>query len=95
MTPEGKVKKVVKQLLAKYTTWSYMPVSGGFGKDALDFIICFNGKFLSIETKAPGQWLTPLQRLCAAEIIEAGGTVYIVSRDDGLRSLERWLDRNR
>jgi hypothetical protein len=71
-----------------------MPVPGGFGKQALDFIICFRGHFLSIETKAPGEWLTGPQRLCAVEIYEAGGTVYIVSQPEGLQSLARWLERH-
>jgi len=94
MTPEGKVKAAVNQLLGRYHLWRFAPVPGGFGKSALDYIICFNGKFLTIETKAPGGWLTPLQRQCAWEIHEAGGTVFFISSSDGLKALERWLERH-
>ena len=95
MTPEGRVKLKVKMLLALYSsTWGYMPVPYGYGKQALDFIICFWGKFLAIETKAPGEDLTGPQRLCAVEILEAGGTVFVISEEAGLISLARWLKLN-
>jgi hypothetical protein len=95
MTPEGSVKNKIRGILQLYNnTWTYMPVPSGFGKQALDYLICFRGKFLAIEAKAPGEWLTGPQRLCAIEICEAGGTVFVISGPEGLKALARWLNRH-
>lgn len=93
MTPEGKVKKKVNKLLDNFSPICYkeMPVPTGFGKSGLDYTLCVNGFFLSIETKAPGEWLTPRQRQTAINILAAGGNVFVVSSDEGLGALERWL----
>lgn len=75
MTPEGRIKEVVKQVLKQYkNVWYFMPVSGGYGKQGIhDFICCVNGKFLSIECKAGGK-ATPLQQAVGYTIQDAGGT---------------------
>jgi hypothetical protein len=80
MTPEGKVKKAVKATLDLFGEHHYreMPVPGGFGKSGLDFTICFFGKFIAIETKAPGQVPTPRQEQRIKEIKSAGGVVFVI-----------------
>ena len=56
MTPEGKVKDAVKKVLKKHGIWYFMPMQNGFGVVGVpDFICCFNGAFLGVETKAPGK----------------------------------------
>jgi hypothetical protein len=56
MTPEGKVKKQVKEWLDKRGAYYYMPQSNGRGRvGAPDFLICLNGRFVGVETKAPGK----------------------------------------
>jgi hypothetical protein len=94
-TPEGRVKVWVDALLASFAerkpVWWFKPVQAGFGKPALDYIGCCNGKFFSVETKAPGEWLTPYQRGTARNIIEAGGTVFIISTIEGAAAFGRWL----
>lgn len=56
MTPEGRVKHAVKQELKRRDIWYFMPVSNGMGQVGIpDFICCWEGKFLAIETKAPGK----------------------------------------
>jgi hypothetical protein len=52
-----------------------MPVQTGYGAPALDFLLCVRGKFIAIETKAPGKKLTPLQETTKAQIEAAGGLV--------------------
>jgi hypothetical protein len=93
MTPEGRVKKKIKIVLDKYKLYVYyeMPVPTGYGKSGLDFTGCASGLFFVIEAKAPGEWLTPRQRQRAKNIFLAGGKVFVVSNDDGLGALERWL----
>lgn len=86
MTPEGKVKaKVKKALLALGDDcWRFMPVQTGYGAPALDFLMAVRGRFVAIETKAPGKSLTPMQETTKAAIEAAGGIVLIVWDEDTL-----------
>jgi hypothetical protein len=79
VTPEGKIKAAVKKELDRYPNhYREMPVPGGFGKSGLDFTICFFGKFMAVETKAPGGKPTPRQEERIREIKAAGGVVIVV-----------------
>ena len=56
MTPEGKVKKKVKEYLQSIGAWYYMPVSNGMGRVGCpDILVCHKGLFMAFETKAPGK----------------------------------------
>ena len=78
-TPEHAVKVKVKAALRTLTrVWPWMPVQNGMGTPALDFINCVDGKFIAVETKAPGKALTPRQEITAANIRAAGGRVYVI-----------------
>ena len=56
MTPEGKVKKKVKEYLATTGAWYYMPVSNGMGRVGCpDILVCYKGHFLAFEVKPPGK----------------------------------------
>lgn len=91
-TPESRVKKQVKRILgAFYDVYVEMPVPGGWGKSGLDFHCIVNGYALVIETKAPGEWLTGRQRDTARQIYAAGGAMFIISDQDGLRALYKWM----
>ena len=62
MTPEGKVKKSVRQVLDRLGAYYVMPVTGGYGRQgAPDFLVCYRGKFYGIECKANGGKTTALQ----------------------------------
>lgn len=81
MTPEGRVKEKVKQLLKKRGIYYYMPVSNGMGRvGAPDIIACADGLFLGIETKAPGKRknTTPNQKRELQWIDDAGGIAIVV-----------------
>jgi hypothetical protein len=55
-TPEGRVKAAVKKVLKQKGAWFYMPVQNGMGVVGIpDFVCCWRGRFLGIETKAPGK----------------------------------------
>jgi len=83
MTPEGKVKKAVRQVLDGLGAYYVMPVTGGYGKQgAPDFLICLNGNFIGIETKAGKGKLTSLQELNLKKIIDCGGVALVVREDD-------------
>ena len=56
MTPEGKVKKRVKEYLQSIGAWYYMPVTNGMGRVGCpDILVCYKGLFMAFETKAPGK----------------------------------------
>src|SRR5712664_512782 len=80
MTPEGRVKAKVKKALDTLGTdvWRFMPVQTGFGSPALDYLLCIKGRFVAIETKAPGKKLPPLQEGTKAAMEAAGGIVLVV-----------------
>lgn len=82
-TPEGKVKKGVRQVLDKLGAYYMMPVTNGYGRQgAPDFLVCYRGKFFGIETKAGKGKLTALQELNLKRIVEAGGVALVVREED-------------
>jgi hypothetical protein len=72
-----------------------MPVPSGYGKGGLDYEGCLNGIFFAIEAKAPGETLTKRQRDTALAMLAGGGTVYVISSEEGLDTFRRWVDRCR
>ena len=65
----------------------FMPVPMGLGATTLDYLICIDGVFIAIETKANGGKLTPRQKLTIATINEAGGHTYVVDDKTDLPQL--------
>ncbi len=99
MTPEGRLKKKVKALLNERGAWSYMPVQNGMGVVGIpDFIVCYKGFLVGIETKAPlknpttpeQRWkkATPNQQNRLQEIRESGGIAEVV---DDVAQVEEML----
>lgn len=79
MTPETRVKKMVKEKLAPITSlYQHWPVLNGMGAPELDCNIIANGYALSIECKGPGEHMTKRQEITAAAKREAGGWVFEV-----------------
>ena len=88
MTPEGKVKKKVLEMLTSNGAYYCMPVTGGYGRSGVpDIIACFHGKFLAIECKAGGNKTTALQEKALADIQKAGGSALVIN-EDNFESLE-------
>jgi hypothetical protein len=94
MTPEGTVKKGVKNVLNKYNVWYFMPVQNGMGVVGVpDIIACLPmtvtqamvgkrvGLFVGIETKAPGKenTLTPNQKRQLNGIRNSGGFALVLT----------------
>jgi hypothetical protein len=81
VTPEGKVKQAVKKYLTVIGAYYYMPMSNGMGRvGAPDFLVCWKGKYIGIETKAPGKRnnTTPNQDRELAAIRAAGGVAIVI-----------------
>ena len=94
MTPEGKTKAAVNRLLDKYKNiYRHMPVPGGYGASTLDYLICVNGRFVGIETKAPGKKPTDRQKTVIAQIVRANGVAFVIDGPDSLLTLANYLER--
>lgn len=96
MTPEGRVKAAVKAYLKTLANcWWFLPVSNGMGSMGIpDFIICYRGVFIGLETKAPGKEnnVTPLQARNIAHINGAGGYAFAASTLDQLKAVIQRID---
>lgn len=76
MTPEAWVKRIVKEMLDLHPrAYYHLPVQNGMGAPSLDFICCIDGRYVAIETKAPGKRMTERQERTAKDIEAGGGTV--------------------
>jgi hypothetical protein len=94
MTPEAKVKKKVRQVLAELGAYYAMPVTGGFGNSGVpDFLICFKSKFFGIECKANGNKTTALQDQHLESIRKAGGVALVVD-DLNVNNLKEEMNRH-
>jgi Holliday junction resolvase len=90
-TPEGKVKKKVREILDKKGAYYFMPATGGFGRSGVpDFIGCINGVFFGIECKAGKGIPTALQEREIRNIIKAGGYAWVVN-EENVDKLEKTL----
>lgn len=96
-TPEGKVKAAVKKRLKEMGVWFCMPMGTGFGNSGVpDFVCCWGGQFLAIETKAPGKRsnTTSMQDNQIAGIRKAGGTAVVIDDVSQLDSILGAPDAN-
>ena len=87
MTPEGKVKKQIRDWLKEIGAYEFAPVQMGLGARTLDILCCVKGRFVGIEVKRPGvNSPSKLQALCILAITKAGGLAFTTN------SLERTKD---
>lgn len=92
MTPEGKVKAKVKDVLKQYGAYWHCPVQNGMGAPSLDFVCCFRGRYFAIETKAGNKQPTPRQESTIDTIRKAGGLAFVINEVQGMDLLIAWLD---
>jgi hypothetical protein len=95
MTPEGKVKKGVRDLLARYQNlYQFWPVQMGYGRTSLDVIGSYKGRFFAVEVKVAGQKPTARQLQTIAEMRASGADVFVVTGEGALplSALKAWLD---
>lgn len=88
---EAWVKDKVREILKRHGAYYFMPQSGPFGKSGIpDFIICFHGRFIAVETKANGNRPTELQKIEIDRINTAEG-IAIVITENNLNALDALL----
>ncbi len=89
MTPEGKVKRKIKDWLKVNMPdhWAISPRGGPFGKAGCpDILICWIGIFIAIEVKADDKaFISDLQIAQLKLITKAGGVAAVVKGYDTSR----------
>ena len=100
MTPEGRVKNAIKEVLDKFGVYYFMPVQTGFGAAGLDFHcvipvwVPLSGLMLPmaffIEAKRPGKGPTDRQEQFAKDRWEQQhARTFVIDGDVG--ELTKWL----
>ena len=96
MTPEGKVKKKVKEYLQSIGAWYYMPVSNGMGRVGCpDILVCYKGMFMAFETKAPGKiaHVTANQQREIDAIQRVNGLAHVVDDVEQVKAVIETIER--
>ena len=93
MTPEGKVKKKLSEMLKHEKVWYYYPAANGMGRAGIpDVIAIVSGQFVGIECKADASKKpTALQLECGKQIRNAGGYWFLVYDDYSIAEVEKWI----
>lgn len=93
LTPEGKVKRHVSQILKRAEeVYYFMPVQTGYGSPTLDYLGSSRGRAFSIETKAPGKKPTVRQLAIMREMEKAGMKVFVIAGNpEEYEALRLWL----
>lgn len=95
VTPEGRVKQAIKDVLNRFRPklYHHWPVQNGMGEPTLDCNGAINGRYFAIEAKAPGKKMTPRQEVTAAKMRAAGARVFEIDGDDDqLSYLNAWCE---
>ena len=96
MTPEGKVKAMIRDWLNARGAWHFSPSMNGYGRAGIpDFIACDAGRMIAIEAKAPHGKCTPWQDRELDALAAAGAVTAVVSNRDDLLALSDLLSRGR
>ena len=83
MTPEGLVKKHIKQVLDSLGVWYFMPIGGMYSRAGVpDFIGCYKGKLIAIEAKTRKGKTTALQERELRLIRQSGGLAVVINEDN-------------
>ena len=83
MTPEGKVKKKVAELLKQYDAYYFFPAMGAFGHAGIpDIVGCYRGRFFAVECKAGKGKTTAIQEAEIKKIQGAKGYAFVINEDN-------------
>lgn len=83
MTPEGKVKKKVAELLKQYDAYYFFPAMGAFGRAGIpDIVGCYRGRFFAVECKAGKGKTTAIQEAEIKKIQSAKGYAFVINEDN-------------
>lgn len=89
---EADLKKEVKKLLDERRAQWVMIVPSGYGKNAVDFIVCYKGRYISIETKIKTNKPTVQQWDWLIETVECGGSSLVAYNLESVEHLLNYID---
>lgn len=82
--------KIVQYLKQQPNTWFFKTHGGMYQVAGIpDILLCYNGHFVALEIKRPGEKATKLQEKVLRDIKEAGGIFAVVY---GLPDVKELLD---
>lgn len=93
LTPEAKVKRVVKQTLDDMGIYHFSPFQAGMGRAGIpDIIACYGGRFVAFECKAGTNQPTALQEREMNEIRKAKGLAFVINETNmnQIKELLQW-----
>lgn len=95
MTPEGKIKKKLTEMLKSEKVWYFLPAANGMGRAGIpDVIAIVEGQFVGIECKADAtKKPTALQMECAKQIRKAGGYWFLVFDEYSTADMQTWIQK--
>ncbi|NBS71010.1 hypothetical protein EBT31_19200, partial [bacterium] len=80
MTPEARVKAVVKRTLDEMGIYHFSPFQAGMGRAGIpDIVGCYRGAFFSVECKAGKGKTTALQEDNLQRIRDSGGSTLVIN----------------
>lgn len=80
---EKHVKEDVKEIFKDFGVWYFMPIGGAFTATGIpDFIACFHGRFIAVETKFGNNKLSAWQARVIGLIKDAGGLALVINEDN-------------
>lgn len=95
---EDKIKDEVKKILRNNNVQFFMPCSNKFGRSGVsDFICCFYGQYIAIETKSPAaskkenNGMSAMQVEFFKKVRDANGICLCVYDDETLGKLDNYL----
>ena len=94
MTPEGKIKNMIKDVLDAYGCYYFMPVQTGLGASGLDFHCVIHGRAFFIEAKRD-ELVEPTNRqhfLINTLRSKHNCEVFVVGGIQSLKQLSTWLE---
>jgi hypothetical protein len=92
MTPEGKVKEVIKKHLKQKEIYYIMPATGGYGSSgAPDIVVCHKGKFYGLEVKSGDNKPTALQMDNLNRIEDSGGYAVVINESNVHQYMELYF----
>lgn len=93
MTPEGALKKAIKEYLNSVGAfWSMIP-GGAYAKIGdPDMVVCYKGRYVAIEAKTPTGKQSNWQQLRQREIERSGGIYILARKVDDVKSVIESID---
>jgi hypothetical protein len=93
-TQEKILKKDLKILLNERGAKWFMPVPTGYSEGAVDFIMCYKGRYVATETKVHPNTMTVLQQDFLLDVIQAGGVGILAYHTDIVMRVLDFIDND-